>query len=92
MTDLETLLRATTLTEGRISLSVNCAGTWRATVSHYNGHMTWAPDGHGDPVEALRVALFEDARQADDLRRRYEAAPKLGATPAATTDVEDMLG
>jgi hypothetical protein len=96
-TPLEALLRATSLTHGRIALDVH-DGQWGASVCHFQGEMTHHMGTyHGDPVEALRAALIEDERRERDRQRRYDLAPRAGATGAdtgcdPTDELADLLG
>ncbi len=78
MDSLETLLRATTLAYGNIGLHRSRDGLWFASISHFSDHLTKDCKGYGDPVEALRVALIEDARVTADQVRKYKGAAKLG--------------
>ncbi len=73
---LETLLRDSNLRYGRIALDRTPDGLWHAAICHFNDHMTKDCAGHDDPVDALRVALIEDARITADKVRRYRDAPK----------------
>lgn len=90
---LETLLRSTALTHGRIQLYV-AGGRWNAAVAHFNGPMAFF-DGqdHGDPVDALRAALLEDERIGREQADKYRTA-MADASPAAAApvDVMDLLG
>ena len=87
MSDLESLLRASTLRHGRICLFTQ-DGEWYGAVTHFAGHQTTmgGDKWHGDPVDALRAALVEDDRRSRELSRRYAAAPKVA--PAASGDDE----
>jgi hypothetical protein len=84
-TGLEALLRATSLSHGRIAIYV-MNGQWSCDIAHINGHLVHQPKHHGDPVTALRAALIEDERRSRDQVRRYEAAPKAGAYTQEMTD------
>lgn len=71
---VETLLRESALTYGHIQLFRNEDG-WQASVCHYGPPpVTRDSKVFGDPVEALRKALLEDARKTADVKRRYERA------------------
>lgn len=84
-TSLEALLRATSLTHGRIAIYV-MNGQWTCDIAHFNGHLVHQPKHHGDPVTALRAALIEDERRCREQARRYAAAPKAGAYTQAMTE------
>lgn len=91
MSDLEALLRASELKHGRICLYTE-GGRWYGAVTHFHGHQTQCGDQwQDDPVDALRVALIEDARRSDEVRRRYAAAEKMGSAAVADDDFEDIF-
>ena len=97
---LETLLHESSLTYGHIQLFRDEQG-WQASVCHYGPERRDVHDGHvfGDPVEALRKALLEDARLSHDVQRKYDIAMAEKpvqidleeAIAAATDDFEDLL-
>lgn len=83
---VETLLRESALTYGHIQLFRSADG-WQASVCHYGPPpVTRDSKVFGDPVEALRKCLLEDARKTADLKRRYDAAPR-----AQQIDLEEAI-